>query len=119
MAESVRIAVFGAAGKMGCLIVRAIAETPGACLVAAVERADFPELGSDASQRAGLPESGVRLQADRPARGAADVWIDFSAPGLPQPPGAWRKTGPFAKRRGKFPQTSFPNLKSSISAGSW
>jgi 4-hydroxy-tetrahydrodipicolinate reductase len=85
MAESVRIAVFGAAGKMGCLIVRAIAETPGAVLVAAVERADFPELGSDASRRAGLPESGVRLQADRPAPGQADVWIDFSAPGMAVP----------------------------------
>jgi 4-hydroxy-tetrahydrodipicolinate reductase len=81
MAESVRIAVFGAAGKMGCLIVRAIAETPGAVLVTAVERADFPELGTDASQRAGLPEGGVRLQAARPDPGAADVWIDFSAPG--------------------------------------
>jgi 4-hydroxy-tetrahydrodipicolinate reductase len=82
MAESVRIAVFGAAGKMGCLIVRAIAETPGAVLVAAVERADFPELGGDASRRAGLSESGVRFQSGRPAQGAADVWIDFSAPGL-------------------------------------
>ena len=82
MAEAVRIAVFGAAGKVGCAIVRAIADTPTTCLVAAIERADFPGLGTDASQRAGLPESGVRLQADRPVPGAADVWIDFSAPGV-------------------------------------
>jgi 4-hydroxy-tetrahydrodipicolinate reductase len=81
MAEPVRIAVFGAAGKMGGAIVRAIAETPGACLVAAVERPDFPELGADARRLAGLPESGVRLQSNRPGRGAADMWVDFSAPG--------------------------------------
>jgi 4-hydroxy-tetrahydrodipicolinate reductase len=81
MGESVRIAVFGAAGKMGGAIVRAIADTPATSLVAAVERADFPELGADASRVAGLPESGLRVQADRPGRGMADVWIDFSAPG--------------------------------------
>jgi 4-hydroxy-tetrahydrodipicolinate reductase len=82
MAEAVRIAVFGAAGKVGGAIVRAIAETPTAGLVAAVERPDFPAMGADASRLAGLPESGVRVQADRPGRGAADVWIDFSAPGV-------------------------------------
>src|SRR5208283_2799415 len=82
MAEAVRIAVFGAAGKMGGLIVRAIAETPAARLVAAVERPDFPAMGADASRLAGLPESGVRVQADRPGQGAADVWIDFSSPGV-------------------------------------
>ena len=76
-----RIAVFGAAGKVGGAILRAIAEAPGAALVAAVERPDLPSLGADASLLAGLPESGVCLQADRPSRGAADVWIDFSAPG--------------------------------------
>jgi 4-hydroxy-tetrahydrodipicolinate reductase len=82
MAEAVRIAVFGAAGKMGGLIVRAIAETPAARLVAAVERPDCPAMGADASRLAGLPESGVRVQADRPGQGAADVWIDFSSPGV-------------------------------------
>jgi 4-hydroxy-tetrahydrodipicolinate reductase len=82
MAEAVRVVVFGAAGKMGGAIVRAIAETPAAAFVAAVERPDFPALGADASRLAGLPESGVRVQADRPGRGAADVWIDFSALGV-------------------------------------
>ena len=81
MAEAVRIAVLGAAGKMGGAIVRAMAETPTAVLVAAVERPDFPAMGADASRLAGLPESGVCVQSDRPGPGAADVWIDFSAPG--------------------------------------
>jgi 4-hydroxy-tetrahydrodipicolinate reductase len=85
MAEPVRIAVFGAAGKMGRLILNAIAQTPGAVLVAAVERPSLPELGSDANRLAGLPEGRVRLQAERPAAGQADVWIDFSAPGMAVP----------------------------------
>jgi len=80
--EKVRIAVFGAAGKMGGMIIRAVAETPRAALVAAIERPDFPGLGRDASREAGLPESGVSLQADKPEPGLADVWIDFSLPGV-------------------------------------
>lgn len=79
MSDPVRIAVFGAAGRMGCAIIRAIAAAQ-ARLVAAVERPDFPRLGADASQLAGLAESGVKVQAERPAAGVADVWIDFSSP---------------------------------------
>ncbi len=79
MSDPVRIAVFGAAGRMGCAIMRAIANAQGR-LVAAVERPDLPQLGADASQLAGLPASGVKLQAQRPAAGVADVWIDFSSP---------------------------------------
>jgi len=78
----VRIAVFGAGGKMGKAIVRAIAEAEEATLAAAVERADFPYLAADASQLAGLAPSGVRLADERPGKGAADVWIDFSAPAV-------------------------------------
>ena len=77
---AVRIAVFGAGGKMGCAIVRAIANAEGAALSAAIERSDYPYLGADASQMAGLSATGVRLSDQRPARGAADVWIDFSTP---------------------------------------
>jgi 4-hydroxy-tetrahydrodipicolinate reductase len=77
---AVRIAVFGAGGKMGHAIVRAIAEAKGAVLSAAVERPEFPYLAADVSQLAGLPASGLRLTDQRPGRGAADVWIDFSAP---------------------------------------
>jgi 4-hydroxy-tetrahydrodipicolinate reductase len=76
----VRIAVFGAGGKVGKAIVRAVADEPGASLAAAVERSDFPYLAADASQLAGLPPSGVRIGDARPEKGAADVWIDFSAP---------------------------------------
>lgn len=65
---------------MGHAIVRAIADAEGAALAAAVERSDYPYLAADASQMAGLPGSGVRVVDQRPAKGAADVWIDFTVP---------------------------------------
>jgi 4-hydroxy-tetrahydrodipicolinate reductase len=77
---AVRIAVFGAGGKMGCAIVRAIAGVQGAELTAAVERRDYPNVGADIAQLAGLPSSNVRVADQRPAKGVADVWIDFSTP---------------------------------------
>lgn len=80
MATPTRIAVIGAAGRMGRAIVRAIAEGEGATLAAAVERAGSPELGQDAGILAGVAALGVTVQAQLPRAGAADVWIDFSAP---------------------------------------
>jgi 4-hydroxy-tetrahydrodipicolinate reductase len=77
---AVRIAVFGAGGKMGKAVVRVVAESKDAALAAAVERADFPYLAADATQFAGLPAAGVRIAAERPSQGAAEVWIDFCAP---------------------------------------
>jgi 4-hydroxy-tetrahydrodipicolinate reductase len=65
---------------MGHAIVRAIADAEGAALATAVERPDYPYLAADAAQMAGLSASGVRVVDQRPAKGAADVWIDFSAP---------------------------------------
>jgi 4-hydroxy-tetrahydrodipicolinate reductase len=77
---AVRIAVFGAGGKMGFAIVRAIADAEGAALALAIERPDYAYLAADIGQLAGLPASGVRVSDQRPTQGAADVWIDFSVP---------------------------------------
>jgi len=70
---------------MGCAIVRAIANAEGAALAVAIERVDYPYLAADASQLAGLSPSGVRVVDQRPAKGAADVWIDFSTPAAAVP----------------------------------
>jgi 4-hydroxy-tetrahydrodipicolinate reductase len=75
-----RIAVIGAAGRMGRAIVRAIAEGTNSKLATAVDRPGSPELGSDAGTLSGIAPLGVVLQAQLPAAGAADVWIDFSSP---------------------------------------
>jgi 4-hydroxy-tetrahydrodipicolinate reductase len=77
---AVRIAVFGAGGKMGHAIVRAVVDEPGATLVAAIERSDYPYLAADATQLAGKRASGVAIADQPPPKGMADVWIDFSAP---------------------------------------
>jgi 4-hydroxy-tetrahydrodipicolinate reductase len=82
---AVRIAVFGAGGKMGRAIVRAVAEAEGAVLAAAIEHSDYPYLAADASQMAGLTPSGVRVVDQPPAKGAAEVWIDFSTPAAAVP----------------------------------
>jgi 4-hydroxy-tetrahydrodipicolinate reductase len=76
-----RLAVPGAAGKMGRMILKVIAETPSTQLVAAIERAGSPSLGQDAGALTGLPPLGVLVseQLDE-ALAAAEVIIDFTAP---------------------------------------
>lgn len=78
---STRIAVLGAAGRMGRALVNAIALQPGATLVAAIDRADGNEIGLDAHTLAGLPAQGVLITSDLAAALAkADVLIDFTRP---------------------------------------
>lgn len=76
----IRIAVFGAGGKMGRAILRATIEEPRARVAAAIERAGSPELGHDSGVMIGLPATGVATSTGVPAAGVADVWIDFSSP---------------------------------------
>ena len=74
-----RIAVLGAAGRMGRAIVRALADEPAARLVAAVDRPGAPEVGQDVGTLAGLSPASVALSDRLPRASEADVWIDFSA----------------------------------------
>jgi 4-hydroxy-tetrahydrodipicolinate reductase len=77
----VRIAILGADGRMGRALVRAVvAASPEATLSAATERAGSPVLGQDAGVVAMGQPLGVKIEADVPAAGAADVWIDFTVP---------------------------------------
>ncbi len=79
--RKLRIGVPGAAGKMGRMIIKVIAETPTCELVAAIERPQSAELGQDAGVLAGLPPSHVVVSKDLDeAMGRADVLIDFTAP---------------------------------------
>jgi len=74
-----RIGIAGAAGKMGCFLVRAVKARPDLTLTAAWERPGHPALGRDAGECAGLEPLGVKL-ADRADLSACDVVIDFTAP---------------------------------------
>jgi 4-hydroxy-tetrahydrodipicolinate reductase len=79
--EKMRLVVVGAAGRMGQMLVKAIAANDGAMLGAALERPGSPALGRDAGDIAGLGPLGVKI-ADDPLGALlnADGVIDFSTP---------------------------------------
>jgi len=75
-----KIIVVGASGRMGRMLVRAVAESKTAKLVAATERAGSTFLGTDAGELAGVQTLGVAIQRDLPSDMTADVIIDFTTP---------------------------------------
>lgn len=76
-----KLVVVGASGRMGQALIRIIAETDGAVLHAAVERAGSPALGKDAGELAGLGTLGVPVTDDALAAFVhADGVIDFTRP---------------------------------------
>jgi 4-hydroxy-tetrahydrodipicolinate reductase len=77
-----RVAVHGAAGRMGRSIVKVLDEDKGATLVSAIERGGHSALGQDAGVLAGLSEPlGVALTSSlEAALERAEVVIDFSLP---------------------------------------
>ena len=76
-----RIAVTGAAGRMGKTLIEAIALADGAHLSAAIERPDSSLLGADAGELAGLGKNGIAVvgSIDEVVE-EFDVLIDFTAP---------------------------------------
>lgn len=77
----IRIAIAGAAGRMGRTLVEAVANHPETCLSVALERSGSEFLGADAGTLAGVTANGVRLVDDLAAvADAFDVLIDFTAP---------------------------------------
>jgi 4-hydroxy-tetrahydrodipicolinate reductase len=78
---SVRIAVTGAGGRMGRMLVEAISHAEGAQLSAALEHPESSLLGADAGELAGLGKSGVMIAGDIQAViNDFDVLVDFTAP---------------------------------------
>ena len=76
------IAIIGAAGRMGRMLVQAVHADAGVRVAAAVEREDDLCLGADAGTVAGIGEIGVSIESslDR-ALAVSDVCIDFTLPG--------------------------------------
>jgi 4-hydroxy-tetrahydrodipicolinate reductase len=76
-----RIAITGAAGRMGRSLIEAVHNTEGLELTAALEHPDSTLLGSDAGELTGLGRLGVTLGADLAAASDKfDVLIDFTRP---------------------------------------
>ena len=73
--------MLGAAGRMGQMLVRQIAETDGADLAGACDRAGLAAIGRDAGQLAGLESLGIAIGTDAAALlDGCDVAIDFTSP---------------------------------------
>jgi 4-hydroxy-tetrahydrodipicolinate reductase len=80
--SQVRIAVAGAAGRMGRELIRMIAATPGAVVSGGTERPGSPDVGTDLGSLAGLAPIGILLTDDPLAVAAtSNAVIDFTAPG--------------------------------------
>jgi len=76
-----RIAINGAAGRMGRCLIQAVEQTQGLELSAAIDRAESSLIGADAGEMAGVGTLGVVLTADVAAATAiSDVIIDFTLP---------------------------------------
>ncbi|MDH5358006.1 MAG: 4-hydroxy-tetrahydrodipicolinate reductase [Gammaproteobacteria bacterium] len=76
-----RIAINGAAGRMGRCLIQAVEQTDGLELSAAVDRADSSLLGADAGELAGVGKLGIVITADvEVATLNSDVMIDFTLP---------------------------------------
>ena len=78
-----RIAVMGAAGRMGKTLIEAVQQTPGAGLTAAIDRPDSSLVGADAGELAALGRIGVLLSDDlAKVVDEFDVLIDFTHPSV-------------------------------------
>ncbi len=79
-----RIAVMGAAGRMGKTLVEAVQQTAGAAgLTAAIDRPDSTLVGADAGELAGIGRLGVPLIGDiAKVVDEFDVLIDFTHPSV-------------------------------------
>ncbi|PKM29221.1 MAG: 4-hydroxy-tetrahydrodipicolinate reductase [Gammaproteobacteria bacterium HGW-Gammaproteobacteria-11] len=76
-----RIAVIGAAGRMGKTLIEAVGQADGAHLSAAIERPESTLVGADAGELAGLGRLNVTIAGDlRAVLDDFDVLIDFTHP---------------------------------------
>ena len=81
MSVPLRIAVLGAAGRMGLSVVRAVSSARDLDLVAAIERQGSVHLGRDIGELAGIGKVGINASTQLDS---ADVLIDFSSPEVMQ-----------------------------------
>lgn len=76
-----RVAITGAAGRMGRTLIKAVADSKFATLGAAIERPESEFLGIDAGELAGISKTGVVVRGSVAAvSDAFDVLIDFTRP---------------------------------------
>ncbi|HWL08896.1 MAG TPA: 4-hydroxy-tetrahydrodipicolinate reductase, partial [Planctomicrobium sp.] len=78
MSDQIRVAIAGAAGRMGQRLIALGSADPALQIVAALEHAGSKHLGNDAGELAGIGKINVPFTAELPS--SVDVVIDFSTP---------------------------------------
>ncbi len=76
----IRIAISGAAGRMGQALIQAVAASDDMRLTAAIARPDAEVLGEDAGILAGIRQLGVPIRSNLKECADFDVLIDFTVP---------------------------------------
>ncbi len=79
--SEMKIAILGAAGRMGQALARAVAATEGCVLAGGIETKDSPAIGRDLGEVAGLGPIGVAITSDPlPVFASVHGVLDFTAP---------------------------------------
>lgn len=78
--SEIRIAVAGASGRMGRMLIEAAMQDSGVSLVAAFDRPGTPFIGRDAGEMAGVVTGVVISDDPRASLAGADCLIDFTRP---------------------------------------
>ena len=79
--DDMKLVVVGAGGRMGRMLIRAVAETSGVRLTGAVEREGADVMGKDAGTLAGVEALGVPVTGDPlPLFAEAEGVLDFTVP---------------------------------------
>ena len=79
--SDMKIAVMGAAGRMGRELVRAVHAAPGCVMAGGTERPGSPALGQDVGNLAGIGDLGIKI-TDDPLEliARSDAVLDFTSP---------------------------------------
>ena len=78
---ALKVAVHGAAGRMGRTVIQLVHEDPALVLAAAVDSPTAQGVARDAGDIAGVGALGVQVTAELDALAGCDVVVDFSLPG--------------------------------------
>lgn len=76
----IRIAIAGSSGRMGRMLLEAVAQDGNAVLAAALEQAGNPQVGRDAGELTGAPQGVLISDSPEKALAGCDVLIDFTRP---------------------------------------
>ena len=76
---TLKLAIAGASGRMGHMLIEAALATEDVAITAALDRADSPDIGRDCGAALGRV-TGVPVTADLAALRGCDVLIDFTRP---------------------------------------